>query len=96
LVEVPLGTTLRQAIFDVGGGIPKGKRFKAVQIGGPSGGCLPESALDLPIDFDSLNNAGAIMGSGGMVVLDEDDCMVNVAKYFVGFLKDESCGKYSQ
>jgi NADH-quinone oxidoreductase subunit F len=93
LVEVPLGTTLRQAIFDVGGGIPKGKRFKAVQIGGPSGGCLPESALDLPIDFDSLSNAGAIMGSGGMVILDEDDCMVEVARYFLEFTQRESCGQ---
>jgi NADH-quinone oxidoreductase subunit F len=93
LVEVPMGTTLRQVIFDIGGGIPKGKRFKAVQIGGPSGGCLPESALDLPIDFDSLNNAGAIMGSGGMVVLDEDDCMVEVARYFLEFTQRESCGQ---
>jgi NADH-quinone oxidoreductase subunit F len=93
LVEVPLGTTLRQAIFDVGGGIPNGKRFKAVQIGGPSGGCLPESTLDLPIDFDSLSDAGAIMGSGGMVILDEDDCMVEVARYFLEFTQRESCGK---
>ena len=93
LVEVPMGTTLRQIIFDVGGGIPKGKRFKAVQIGGPSGGCLPESFLDLPIDFDSLTEAGAMMGSGGMVVLDEDDCMVEVARYFLEFTQRESCGK---
>jgi NADH-quinone oxidoreductase subunit F len=93
LVEVPMGTTLRQVIFDVGGGIPKGKKFKAVQIGGPSGGCLPESALDLPIDFDSLQDAGAMMGSGGMVVLDEDDCMVEIARYFLEFTQRESCGK---
>jgi len=92
LVEVPMGTTLRQVIFDVGSGIPKGKRFKAVQIGGPSGGCLPESALDLPIDFDSLSGAGAMMGSGGMVVLDEDDCMVEIARYFLEFTQRESCG----
>ncbi len=92
LVEVPMGTTLRQVIFDVGSGIPGGKRFKAVQIGGPSGGCLPESALDLPIDFDSLTDAGAMMGSGGMVVLDEDDCMVEIARYFLEFTQRESCG----
>ncbi|MFC1919298.1 NADH-ubiquinone oxidoreductase-F iron-sulfur binding region domain-containing protein [Chloroflexota bacterium] len=93
LTEVPMGTTLRQIIFEVGGGIPNGKRFKAVQIGGPSGGCLPESALDIPVDFDSLRQAGAMMGSGGMVVLDEDDCMVEVARYFLEFTQRESCGK---
>ena len=93
LAEVPMGTTLRQVIFDVGSGIPEGKRFKAVQIGGPSGGCLPESALDLPIDFDSLTEAGAMMGSGGMIVLDEDDCMVEIARYFLEFTQRESCGK---
>ena len=93
LAEVPMGTTLRQVIFDVGSGIPKGKRFKAVQIGGPSGGCLPESVLDLPIDFDSLSDAGAMMGSGGMVVLDEDDCMVEISRYFLEFTQRESCGK---
>jgi len=93
LTEVPMGTTLRQIIFDVGGGISKGRRFKAVQIGGPSGGCLPESALDMPVDFDSLKEAGAIMGSGGMVVLDEDDCMVEVSRYFLEFTQRESCGK---
>jgi NADH-quinone oxidoreductase subunit F len=93
MVEVPMGTTLRQIIFDVGSGIPKGKKFKAVQIGGPSGGCLPESALDLPVDFDSLQVAGAIMGSGGMVVLDEEDCMVEIARYFLEFTQRESCGK---
>lgn len=88
-----MGTTLRQVIFDVGSGIPGGKQFKAVQIGGPSGGCLPKSALDLPIDFDSLTDAGAMMGSGGMVVLDEDDCMVEIARYFLEFTQRESCGK---
>jgi len=93
MVEVPMGTSLRQVIFDVGSGIQKGKHFKAVQIGGPSGGCLPESALDLPIDFDSLSDAGAMMGSGGMVVLDEDDCMVEIARYFLEFTQRESCGK---
>jgi NADH-quinone oxidoreductase subunit F len=93
LVEVPMGTTLRRLIFDVGEGIPGGKKFKAAQIGGPSGGCLPEAALDVPIDFDSLRQAGAIMGSGGLVVLDEDDCMVAVARFFLEFTRHESCGK---
>ena len=93
LVEVPMGTSLRQLIFDVGGGIPKNRRFKAVQIGGPSGGCLPESLLDTPIDFSSLTEAGAMMGSGGMVVLDEDNCMVDAALYFLDFTRKESCGK---
>ncbi|HPU01919.1 MAG: NADH-quinone oxidoreductase subunit F [Firmicutes bacterium] len=93
LVEVPMGTTLRQLIYDVGEGLANGKAFKAVQIGGPSGGCLPESALDIPIDFDSLQEAGAIMGSGGLVVLDEDDCMVAIARYFLEFTQQESCGK---
>jgi len=93
LAEVPMGTTLRQIIFEVGSGIPGGKKFKAVQIGGPSGGCLPESALDLPVDFDSLQEGGAMMGSGGMVVLDEDDCMVEIARYFLEFTQRESCGK---
>jgi NADH-quinone oxidoreductase subunit F len=93
LAEVPMGTTLRQLIFEVGSGIPNGKKFKAVQIGGPSGGCLPESALDLPIDFDSLTKAGAMMGSGGMIVLDEEDCMVEIARYFLEFTQRESCGK---
>jgi NADH-quinone oxidoreductase subunit F len=93
MVEVPMGTTLRHIIFDVGSGIPKGKKFKALQIGGPSGGCLPQAALDLPVDFDSLKDAGAIMGSGGMVVLDEDDCMVEIARYFLEFTQRESCGK---
>jgi len=93
LVEVPMGTTLRQIIFEAGSGVPKGRKFKAIQIGGPSGGCLPESALDLPVDFESLAGAGAMMGSGGMVVLDEDDCMVEIARYFLEFTQRESCGK---
>jgi NADH-quinone oxidoreductase subunit F len=93
LVEVPMGTTLRQLIFNVGSGISKGKRFKAVQIGGPSGGCLSEETIDIPIDFDSLQKSGAMMGSGGMVVLDEDDCMVEMARYFLDFTQKESCGK---
>ena len=93
LVEVPMGMTLREIIFDIGGGVPKGKKFKAVQTGGPSGGCLPESLLDLPVDFDALTEAGSMMGSGGMIVMDEDTCMVDVARYFIDFLKDESCGK---
>ena len=93
LVEVPMGTTLRQLIYDVGEGMANDKAFKAAQIGGPSGGCLPEAALDIPIDFDSLQEAGAIMGSGGLVVLDEDDCMVAIARYFLEFTQQESCGK---
>jgi NADH-quinone oxidoreductase subunit F len=93
LVEIAMGTSLRTLIFDVCGGIPKKKAFKAVQIGGPSGGCLPESFLDTPIDFDSLTEAGAMMGSGGMVVMDEDSCMVDVARYFLDFTQKESCGK---
>lgn len=93
LIEVPMGTTLRDIIFDIGGGIPDGKRFKAVQIGGPSGGCIPEEHLDTVIDYDSLISLGAMMGSGGLVVMDEDTCMVNVAKFFLEFIVDESCGK---
>lgn len=93
LVEVPMGLTLRELIFDVGGGIKEGKRFKAVQIGGPSGGCLPESLLDTPIDYDQLTATGAIMGSGGVVVLDEDSCMVDIARFFLNFTQSESCGK---
>ncbi len=93
LVEVPMGITLREIIFDIGGGIPEGKKFKAVQTGGPSGGCLPAELLDLPIDYESLTKAGSIMGSGGMIVMDEKTCMVDVAKYFLNFLRDESCGK---
>jgi NADH-quinone oxidoreductase subunit F len=93
LVEVPMGLTLKEIIFDVGGGIPRGKEFKAVQTGGPSGGCIPKEKLDLPIDYESLTAAGSIMGSGGMIVMDENTCMVDVAKYFLNFLRDESCGK---
>jgi len=93
LVEVPMGITLRDVIFDIGGGIPGGKEFKSVQTGGPSGGCLPKEKLDLPIDYQSLTQAGSIMGSGGMIVMDENTCMVDVAKYFLNFLRDESCGK---
>ncbi len=93
LVEIPMGVTLRALIFDICGGIPNGKKFKAVQIGGPSGGCLPDDFLDTPIDFDSLNQAGAMMGSGGMVVMDEDACMIDVARYFLDFTQKESCGK---
>ncbi len=93
LVEVPMGTTLREIIFDIGGGIIEDKAFKAVQTGGPSGGCIPAAYLDLPVDFDSLVRVGSMMGSGGMVVMDEDTCMVDVAKYFLSFTQSESCGK---
>jgi NADH:ubiquinone oxidoreductase subunit F (NADH-binding)/(2Fe-2S) ferredoxin/NAD-dependent dihydropyrimidine dehydrogenase PreA subunit len=93
LVEVPMGITLREIIFDIGGGIPGGKKFKAVQSGGPSGGCIPEHLLDLPVDYEALTKAGAIMGSGGLIVMDEETCMVDVALYFVSFLVEESCGK---
>ena len=93
LAEVPMGITMREIIYDIGGGINGGKKFKAVQIGGPSGGCLPESMLDLSIDYDSLTAAGAMMGSGGLVVMDEDNCMVDVAKFFLNFTQSESCGK---
>jgi len=93
LVEVPMGITLREIIYDIGGGIMNNKKFKAVQTGGPSGGCIPEEHLDLPVDFDSLAKVGSMMGSGGMVVMDEDNCMVDVAKYFLSFCQSESCGK---
>jgi NADH-quinone oxidoreductase subunit F len=93
LVEVPMGISLREIIYDIGGGIPGGRAFKAVQTGGPSGGCLPAEMLDLPIDYESLTQAGSIMGSGGMIVMDDKTCMVDVAKYFLNFLRDESCGK---
>ena len=93
LVEVPMGMTLRDIIFKIGGGIPGGKAFKAVQTGGPSGGCIPEELLDLEVGFDELSKAGSMMGSGGMIVMDEDTCMVDVARYFIAFLTDESCGK---
>ena len=93
LVEVPMGMTLRDIIYKIGGGIPDGKKFKAVQTGGPSGGCIPEDKLDLEVGFDELTKAGSMMGSGGMIVMDEDTCMVDVARYFIEFLTDESCGK---
>jgi NADH:ubiquinone oxidoreductase subunit F (NADH-binding)/(2Fe-2S) ferredoxin len=93
LVEVPMGTTIRDIVFGIGGGIPKGKKFKAIQTGGPSGGCIPADMMDLPIDYDTLARAGSIMGSGGMIVMDEDTCMVDVARYFLRFTQDESCGK---
>jgi NADH-quinone oxidoreductase subunit F len=93
LIEVPMGTTLREVIFDVGGGIREGKAFKAVQIGGPSGGCLTKEHMDLPLDFDSLKKAGAMIGSGGLVVMDENTCMVEVARFFMNFTQNESCGK---
>lgn len=93
LVEVPMGTTLQQIIYDIGGGILKNKKFKAVQTGGPSGGCIPEELLDLPVDFERLTEAGSMMGSGGMIVMDQDTCMVDVARYFLEFLQEESCGQ---
>ena len=93
LVEVPMGITLREIIFEIGGGIPKGRKFKAVQTGGPSGGCIPEQFLDMPVDFDELAKIGSMMGSGGMIVMDDRNCMVDVARYFLKFLEEESCGK---
>jgi NADH:ubiquinone oxidoreductase subunit F (NADH-binding)/NAD-dependent dihydropyrimidine dehydrogenase PreA subunit len=93
LIEVPMGLTLRQVIEEIGGGVPEGATFKAVQTGGPSGGCIPEKLLDLPVDFDELTKVGSMMGSGGMIVMDDRTCMVDVARYFLAFLKDESCGK---
>ena len=93
LVEVPMGTPLRTVIYDIGGGIPKGRKFKAVQTGGPSGGCIPASLLDIPIEYDSLVSIGSMMGSGGMIVMDEDNCMVDIARFFLDFTVDESCGK---
>ncbi|MGB9823825.1 MAG: NADH-quinone oxidoreductase subunit NuoF [Candidatus Hydrothermia bacterium] len=93
LVEVPMGITIRELIFDIGGGIPGGKKFKAVQVGGPSGGCVPAEYMDTPIDYESLKKLGTIMGSGGVIVLDEDTCMVNLAKFFLDFTVDESCGQ---
>ncbi len=93
LIEVPMGISLRDIIFKIGGGIPEGKKFKAVQTGGPSGGCIPEQFLDMPVDYDSLMKVGSIMGSGGMIIMDETSCMVDVAKYFMEFCKSESCGK---
>lgn len=93
LVEVPIGITMREVIFQIGGGIPKGRKFKAVQMGGPSGGCVPARHLDLPIDYESLQSVGSIMGSGGMVVMDENNCMVDIARFFLSFTQSESCGK---
>jgi NADH:ubiquinone oxidoreductase subunit F (NADH-binding) len=93
LVEVPMGITLKDIIYGIGGGVPNGRKFKAVQTGGPSGGCIPKDLIGLPVDFDQLKKAGSIMGSGGMIVMDDRTCMVDVAKYFLSFLEDESCGK---
>jgi NADH:ubiquinone oxidoreductase subunit F (NADH-binding)/Pyruvate/2-oxoacid:ferredoxin oxidoreductase delta subunit len=93
LVEVPMGTTLREIIYDIGGGIPGGKAFKAVQTGGPSGGCIPAELIDLAVDYEALERSGSIMGSGGLIVMDEKTCMVDIARYFLGFLENESCGK---
>ena len=93
LVEIPMGTTLREIVEDIGGGIPNGKKFKAAQTGGPSGGCIPESLIDTPMDFDNLSKIGTMMGSGGLIVMDEDTCMVDIAKFYLGFTVDESCGK---
>ena len=92
LIEVPMGTTLREILFDIGGGIPE-RKFKAAQTGGPSGGCIPEQFLDLPVDYESLARIGSIMGSGGLIVMDETSCMVDVARFFMEFCMDESCGK---
>ena len=93
IIEVPMGTSLREIVYEIGGGVPNGKRCKAVQTGGPSGGCIPEAHLDNPVDYDSLSALGSIMGSGGMIVIDESSCMVDVAKYFMEFCMTESCGK---
>ena len=93
LVEIPMGTTLREIVYEIGGGIPNGKKFKAAQTGGPSGGCIPAQYLDIPIDYDSLISIGSMMGSGGLIVMDEDNCMVDIAKFFLAFTVDESCGK---
>ncbi|GAG02491.1 unnamed protein product, partial [marine sediment metagenome] len=93
LVEIPMGMTIREIVFNIGGGIPGNGKFKAVQTGGPSGGCIPESLIDIPVDFDKLTEVGSMMGSGGMIVMDDKTCMVDIAKYFLNFLKDESCGK---
>ena len=95
LVEIPMGTTLREIIEEIGGGIPNGKKFKAAQTGGPSGGCIPADLIDTPIDYDNLTAIGCMMGSGGLIVMDEDNCMVDIAKFFLDFTVDESCGKCS-
>ena len=93
LVEIPMGTTLREVVEEIGGGVPNGKKFKAAQTGGPSGGCIPASLIDTPIDYDNLIAIGSMMGSGGLIVMDEDTCMVDIAKFFLEFTVDESCGK---
>ena len=93
LVEIPMGTTLREIVEEIGGGVPNGKKFKAAQTGGPSGGCIPAEHLDIPIDYDNLISIGSMMGSGGLIVMDEDTCMVDIAKFFLQFTVDESCGK---
>ena len=93
LVEVPMGVTLREIVYDIGGGIPNGRNFKAAQTGGPSGGCITEENLDTPIDYESLQAIGSMMGSGGLIVMDDSKCMVNLAKFYLGFTVDESCGK---
>ena len=93
LVEIPMGTTLREIVEEIGGGIPNGKKFKAAQTGGPSGGCIPACHIDTPIDYDNLIALGSMMGSGGLIVLDEDTCMVDIAKFYLEFTVDESCGK---
>jgi len=93
LIEVPMGITIRQIVNDIGGGVEEGRKFKAVQIGGPSGGCIPDQLADTPVDYEELLKVGAMMGSGGLVVMDDTDCMVNVALYFLRFMQDESCGK---
>ena len=93
LIEVPLGVTIREIVYDIGGGILNDKKFKAVQTGGPMGGCIPEQCLDLPVDYQSLASVGSIMGSGGFVIMDEDTCMVDIARFFMDFVQDESCGK---
>ncbi len=93
LIEVPMGITLREIVYEVGGGIPAGKKFKGIQLGGPSGGCVPESLLDTPVDYESIVKTGAIVGSGGMIVMDETTCMVDIARFFLNFAQNESCGK---
>ena len=95
LVEVEMGTSLREIVFDIGGGIPKGKKFKAAQTGGPSGGCLTADHLDTPITYETLQELGSMVGSGGLIIMDEDTCMVDIARYFLDFTRDESCGKCS-
>ena len=95
LVEIPMGTTLREIVEEIGGGIPNGKKFKAAQTGGPSGGCIPASLIDIPVDYDNLISIGSMMGSGGLIVMDEDTCMVDIAKFYLEFIVDESCGKCS-